>query len=99
VDRAHQLRREPLKDRPTAEIVVIIFAVVSAAAFLAVVCALVVIEATHPERDTGSAQQAVGGVFTAFVGVVVGYVLGQRDGRHRPPETFPFPRRDGTPET
>jgi uncharacterized protein YcfJ len=85
-------------NRSTTELVVLVLAVSVCAAFLAVVCALVVIEATHPERDTRLATEAVGGVFGVFVGVVVGYVLGQRDGRHRPPETFPFPRRDGTPE-
>ncbi len=71
-----------LRDRPTGELVVLIFAVTLGVTLVAAAIGVVVVEATHPELDTTPALTALGQVLTVLVGASVGYLAGTR--RTRP---------------
>jgi hypothetical protein len=60
------------------EIVVVVLAVAVSCALVAAVVGVVVVEVDDPAQDTTAVSQLLGGMLTAFAGVVVGYVLGRR---------------------
>lgn len=66
--------------RPTRDLIVIILAVGFVAALAAAVVGLVVLRADDPSTDLGGPVAAVGSILTGVFGVIVGFVLGRKNG-------------------
>lgn len=58
----------------------IVLAFTLAAAYLLTLAGVLTVELAHPETDTRTVVEALAGVFTTFVGVVLGYMAGRRGG-------------------
>jgi hypothetical protein len=67
-----------LFDRPTTEVVIVVFAVVLGAGVLFSGAALFLIEVYRPEVDTSGAVTAVGQTFDVMIGLIIGFMAGRR---------------------
>ena len=74
-------------NRPTGELVVLIFAATLGLVLVALGVGLVALELTHPERDSGPALAALGNVVTVLAGASIGYLAGARRGGGPPDRT------------
>jgi hypothetical protein len=65
-----------LTDRPTPELVLLIFATLVGLTVLLTGAGLFIVQAIHPELDMRSAIASLGQTITLIVGAVVGYLAG-----------------------
>jgi hypothetical protein len=77
-----------LTDRPTGELVVLIFAAALGSVLVAFGTGIVILELTHPEVDTTTSVAALGNVITVLAGAIVGYLAGGAR-RNRPRDEEP----------
>ena len=72
-------------NRPTGELVVLIFAATLGLVLVALGIGLVALELTHPERDNTPALVAMGNVVAVLAGASIGYLAGARRSGPPPP--------------
>lgn len=63
--------------RQTADVIALILAIVVAVVVLLTAVALLYIEVTHPDQDTGKAADAIGRIISVLVAALVGYMAGR----------------------
>lgn len=74
-----------MTDRTTRELVLIVLVVALSVALIIVVAGVVTVEVINPSADTSRAAGAIGSVFSALTGIVVGYLVrGGRDASDGP---------------
>lgn len=66
-----------MKNRSTADIVIIVLTAVISLVVLISITGLIMIEVYRPETDVKSLAQRIGTITSQIIGVIVGYIAGK----------------------
>jgi hypothetical protein len=78
-----------VRDRPTADLVVIFFAAMIGFVMLIGVLGLVVLKIARPDEDINSSVRVIGDLLTVALGAVIGFVGGKAVGAANGTSTTP----------
>jgi hypothetical protein len=67
----------PLRDRPTADLIVIVLTGVVTVILLIAVVGVILLEVYRPETDIQALAARVGTLVSSLVGAIVGYIAGR----------------------
>lgn len=68
-----------LKDRSTADVLVMLLATTVCVAIIVGEVGIIVIEAASPDTDTSAASGTIGDIINTLVGMIAGYLAGRTE--------------------